>query len=113
MVQKKLVKSDISKETKGKKNNNKNVWLSGRLHIEGRLNERSQYCTLILITNSGHQNKDKERNQTRYYTIFLDYKSSVLRLLHIVTTEIRFFALKRKKEQVLDRGQNGFIMWRQ
>ena len=25
-----------------------------------------------------------------------------------MTTEIRFFALKNKKEKVLDRGQNGF-----
>ena len=25
-----------------------------------------------------------------------------------MTTEIRFFALKSKKEKVLDRGQNGF-----
>ena len=32
MVQKLLGKSDISKK-------NKHVWLSGRLHIEGRLNE--------------------------------------------------------------------------
>ena len=26
-----------------------------------------------------------------------------------MTTEIRFFALKSKKEKVLDRGQNGFF----
>ena len=36
MVKKILRKSDISKLIKGKK---KHVWLSGRLHIEGRLNE--------------------------------------------------------------------------
>ena len=45
MVQKILGKSDITKETKGKKRK-KDVWLSGRLRIEGRLNERPLYCTL-------------------------------------------------------------------
>ena len=36
-------------------------------------------------------------------------KSSGLRLLDIVATEIRFFALKsKKKKKVLDRGQNVF-----
>ena len=29
-------------------------------------------------------------------------------LLHIMTTEIRLFALKSKKEKLLDRVQNGF-----
>ena len=39
-------------------------------------------------------------------------KSSELRwwLLDIGTTENRFFALKSKKEKVLDRGQNGIFM---
>ena len=39
MVQKILGKSDISGETKRKKEEARGVWLSGRLHIKERLNE--------------------------------------------------------------------------
>ena len=42
-----LEKSDISKETKGKKRK-KHVWLSGRLHIEGRLNKFQVFSTQVL-----------------------------------------------------------------
>ena len=44
-----LGKSNITKETKGK-NRKKDVWLIGRLHIEGRLNEGPSYYTLTLTT---------------------------------------------------------------
>ena len=55
MVQKILGKSDISEKTK------KHVWLSGRLHIEGRLNEGPRLQRKHKDENEAKQNKRNTR----------------------------------------------------
>ena len=60
MVQKILRKNDISKQTKGKK---KHMWLSGRLHIEGRMNEGPRLQRKHEDENEAKQNKCNTRER--------------------------------------------------